>query len=145
MRLQLWVPSVVKLWLRHVPRHVIAKWSKKRSPKIASRHVDTRHGNKNCELHATNVIIATMWGIFLQNKTRILPLIFQVLLPSENGRRSVTSCPPPSFSAQHAKTQFGNHLTTTCGNLFATSLPILSCTSPVALTSLSDAVRAVAG
>ena len=45
----------------------------------------------------------------------LLPL----LMPSQNGRRSVTSFLPPSF-LHEAQSQFGNHITTTCGNLCVT-------------------------
>ena len=63
---------------------------KKRSPKIASKHVVTRHGqSKKCH-HRNDV------GQILGEKKHGLFLFLLFILPSENGRRSVFSFTPPS-------------------------------------------------
>ena len=127
-RLQLWVANVVKMWLRHVVVNVVSSYGcefvKMRSPQVASKNVVTRHGKKCCECHAQKLP--------QQCETDCCEKIMDCslflggsFLPSENGRRSVTSCPPTLVFAQDAKRNSRTTFTTTCGNIFATSFPVL--------------------
>ena len=66
-RQQVWVSIVVNMWLRHVVGSKVVSSCgcqvvKKRSPKIAPKHVVSRHGQKRgCELNSKKkVITATM-------------------------------------------------------------------------------------
>ena len=75
-------------------------------------------------------------GTKFANKMNCFLFFCSFFLPSENGRRWVTSFPTPSLlhTMQNA---IRENFTTTCGTLFATSFPVLRCTGPAALTSLS--------
>ena len=98
---------------------------KKRSPKIASKHVVTRHGKKRMRFkckkchHRNNVV-----SRFLPKKKH--GLCFSFILALFALRQTVavryTSFSPSWFFCTPCKTQFGDHFSTTCGNLLATSL-----------------------
>ena len=94
--LQLWVSTVVKVWLRYVvPRH--------------DQHV--------VNFTEKRVITPTIWDMlcFMEHETSSLSHVFGIF---KSGSRTVNfSFPPPSF-LHTSKAQFGDHFTTTCGDLF---------------------------
>ena len=100
-----------------------ATWSKKR----------LRIVGKKCH-HRNNV------GQMLLRKNGMFP-VFALFCPPTTVAVWYPLFQHPRFCTR-CNTQLGDHFTTTCGNIFATSLqplfPVLCCTSPVALNSFSS-------
>ena len=94
--------------------------AKNRSLQIVPKHMVTSHGQHEVANLMQKCHHRNMWDRFLKKKDCF-----------------------PSFLllfALRKRSPWGDHFTTTCGNLFATSFPVLCCTSPVPLTSLSGKI-----
>ena len=105
--------------------HAVAKWSKRGPqtllPNMRLRDMvkkRMRFKYKNCH-HRNNV-----GQIFSKKKkkTWIVSHRFCFVCPPTNGRRSVNLISTTLVFCTPCKTQFGDHFSTTCGNLLATSL-----------------------
>ena len=103
VRVQFWVPNVVKKWLRLVGNVVSScgcKVFKQKSPTQCFQTCGHATWSEKLRIECKqNVTTANNVGQFL-NKKRNMSLIFGTFLPSKNGRRSVTSFPTLFFACK---------------------------------------------